>query len=79
MGTSCVPLYLSAGACTWENLDLAELRDRGTKPGDPLDDVARMVAASLEVQKYLASSSRIPTDGSSACEMQRRRFKALIS
>lgn len=74
MGTSCVPLYLSAGACTWENLDLAELRDRGTKPGDPLDDVARM-----EVQKYLASSSRIPTDGSSACEMQRRRFKALIS
>lgn len=79
MGTSCVPLYLSAGACTWENLDLAELRDRRTEPGDPLDDVVRVVGASLEVQKYLASSSRIPTDGSSACEVQRRRFKALIS
>lgn len=59
MGTSCVPLYLSAGACTWENLDLAELRDRRTKPGDPLDDVVRVVGASLQVQKYLTSSSRI--------------------
>lgn len=79
MGTSCVSLYLSAGACTWENLDLAELRDRRTKPGDPLDDVVRVVGASQEIQKYLASSSRIPTGASSACEMQRRRFKALIS
>lgn len=58
------PLYLSADDCTWEILDLAELRDGRTKPGGPLDAVVRVVGASLELQEYLLSSSRIWTDRS---------------
>lgn len=56
------PLYLSVGDCTWEILDLAELRDGRTEPGGPLDGVVRVVGASLELQEYLLSSSRIRTD-----------------
>lgn len=37
-------LYPSAGACTWANLDLGDGR---TNPGDPLDDVVRVVEPCL--------------------------------